>query len=285
VCAVYTRQSAESGSDFTSCDVQREICVAFGKAKSFEVLEEHFDDHGRSGANLDRPAPQRVLMLVRGRTVRAVVVHRLDRLSRRVADCATLMNEFKDLGVQLLVAAVPELAETASDTLVLNLMSCFAEFEREMIVSRIVEKRASLIARKRRIAGRIPFGYSADQTKQLVPVLDEATIVRQLFEFVGAGSLPSEIEKITGEGDGERERADHGLRARYSTLFRILFIPATSARRTAPGRESIKRSSTRICLNAAHGLRRPAGQIPMVPAAERCGRSSRERFVAPVVVS
>ena len=109
------------------------------------------------------------------------------------------MNEFKDLGVQLLVAAVPELAETASGTLLLNLMSCFAEFEREMIVSRIVEKRASLITRKRRIAGRIPFGYSADQTKQLVPVLDEATIVRQLFEFVGAGSLPSEIEKIAGE--------------------------------------------------------------------------------------
>ena len=193
-CAVYTRQSAETGSDFTSCDVQREICVAFGEAKSFEVLDERFDDHARPGSNLDRPAFQRLLTLVRGGELRAVVVHRLDRLSRRVADCASLMAEFKDLGVRLLVAAAPELADSASDTLLLNLMSCFAEFEREMIVSRIAEKRASLIARKRRIAGRTPFGYSADQAKQLVPVPEEATIVRELFEFVSAGMLQKSRE-------------------------------------------------------------------------------------------
>jgi len=109
------------------------------------------------------------------------------------------MAEFKDLGVRLLVAAAPELADSASDTLLLNLMSCFAEFEREMIVCRIAEKRASSIARKRRIAGRIPFGYSADQAKQLVPVPEETTIVRELFEFVSAGMLPSEIEKTAAE--------------------------------------------------------------------------------------
>ena len=187
--------------------------MAFGEAKSFEVLDERFDDHGRSGADLDRPALQRLLTLVRGRKVRAVVVHRLDRLSRRVADCASLMAEFKDLGVRLLVAAAPELADSASHTLLLNLMSCFAEFEREMIVSRIAEKRASLIARKRRIAGRTPFGYSADCAKQLVPVPEEATIVRELFEFVSAGMLPCEIEKIAAER-GWRTRTGRSWTAR-----------------------------------------------------------------------
>ncbi len=141
------------------------------------------------------------------------MVHRLDRLSRRVADCASLMAEFKDLGVRLLVAAAPELADSASHTLLLNLMSCFAEFEREMIVSRIAEKRASLIARKRRIAGRTPFGYSADCAKQLVPVPEEATIVRELFEFVSAGMLPCEIEKIAAER-GWRTRTGRSWTAR-----------------------------------------------------------------------
>ena len=146
LCAVYTRQSAETASDFTSCDVQREICVAFGEAKSFEVLDERFDDHGRSGSNLDRPALQRLLTLVRGGKVRAVVVHRLDRLSRRVADCASLMAEFKDLGVRLLVAAVPELADSASDTLLLNLMSCFADYAERAIMQSEGPERAARLA-------------------------------------------------------------------------------------------------------------------------------------------
>lgn len=139
-------------SDLTSCEVQRDLCVQFIKqqrrrAARLKLLDERFDDHGVSGGSLDRPALQRLLALVRNKRVDVVVVHRLDRLSRRVLDCTALLEEFKLLGVQFFVASMPELSGRACNTLLLNLLSTFAEFEREMISSRIAERRAGLIAR------------------------------------------------------------------------------------------------------------------------------------------
>ena len=115
----------------TSCDVRREICAAFAKSNGLVVLDERFDDHGWSGANLRRPALQRLLALVHTGAVQAVVVHRLDRWSRRVADCAALIQKVKSSGVRLLVAAMPELNKlnnTAADYLLLNIMSSFADY-------------------------------------------------------------------------------------------------------------------------------------------------------------
>jgi DNA invertase Pin-like site-specific DNA recombinase len=212
-CAVYVRQSAKPDGDFTSCDVQSETCSAFAKARGYDLLI-RIQDKGESGAGLDRPGLQRLLELVRRRLIRAVVVHRLDRLSRRVADCATLLNEFKEAGVRLMVAAMPELSGGAFDGLLLNLLSCFAEFEREMITSRIADTRAGLIARNKRIAGRIPFGYSADpRTKQLVPADKEAAVVREFFRLIEEGVLPSGIAMTAAER-GWTTRSGHAWTAR-----------------------------------------------------------------------
>jgi site-specific DNA recombinase len=130
-CAVYTRQSVKTESDLTSCDVQRDLCAEFLQRQRLQglrlkLLNERFDDEGVSGASLDRPALQRLLVLVRTKKVDAVVVHRLDRLSRRVLDCAALLEEFKQLGARLFVASMPDLTGGAYDTLLLNLLSPFA---------------------------------------------------------------------------------------------------------------------------------------------------------------
>jgi site-specific DNA recombinase len=102
--------------------------------------------------------------------------------------------------VELRGAAMPELAGGAFDTLLLNLLSCFAEFERELIASRISDRRAGLISRGRKIAGRTPYGYSADRgTKQLIPRPEEAGIVRELFELILSGVLPSQVEGIAAD--------------------------------------------------------------------------------------
>jgi site-specific DNA recombinase len=159
-----------------------------------------FDDEGESGVSLNRPAMQRLLASVRLGRIDVVVVHRLDRLSRRVADCTALLEEFGELGVELRIAAMPELASGAFDTLLLNLLSCFAEFERELIAGRISDRRAGLISRGRRIAGRTPYRYSADRgTKQLIPRPEEAAIVRRLFDLISSGVLPSEVERIAAD--------------------------------------------------------------------------------------
>lgn len=167
LCAVYTRQSVRSEGDLTSCEVQREMCMRFAKSRGLPVSGERFDDEGITGVTLERPALQRLLSAVRAGSVGAVVVHRLDRLSRRVRDCSALVEEFKAHNVRLYIAAMPELGDGAADTLMLNILSAFAEFERDMIASRIRDTRAGLIARGRRIAGVTPFGYTSNRrTKQ-----------------------------------------------------------------------------------------------------------------------
>ena len=99
-------------------------------------------------------------------------------------------------GVEVLIAEVRESAKDASGRLLTNLLSCFAEFERDMTTSRIADTRAGLVARGRRIAGRIPFGYSTDpKTKQLVPALREAGIVKTIFELVADGVKTSVVEE------------------------------------------------------------------------------------------
>lgn len=189
--------------DLTSCEVQRQMCVDFVRSagrEAYRLLDECFDDEGESGVSLNRPAMQRLLASVRLGRIDVVVVHRLDRLSPRVADCTALLEEFRELGVELRIAAMPELGGGALDRLLLNMLSSFAEFERELIASRISDQRAGLIARGRRIAGRTPYGYSADRgTKQLIPRPEEAAIVRELFDLISSGVLPSEVERIAAD--------------------------------------------------------------------------------------
>jgi len=113
-----------------------------------------------------------------------------------VSQCAGILDEFRRAGVEVLIAEIPESANGASGRLLTNLLSSFAEFERDMTTSRIADTRAGLVARGRRIAGRIPFGYSTDpKSKQLVPVPREAGIVKTMFELVADGVKPSVVEE------------------------------------------------------------------------------------------
>lgn len=238
LCAVYTRQSVRSEGDLTSCEVQREMCLRFAKARGFRVSRESFDDEGISGENLERPALQRLLSAVRAGLVGAVIVHPLDRLSRRVRDCSALLEEFKEHNVRLYLAAMPELSDGAADTLMLNILSAFAEFEREMIASRIQDTRAGLVERGRRIAGVTPFGYTSDKsTKQLAPVESEANVVRELFRWVAEGMLPREVARMAAER-GWKTRVGRPWTARQvlETVANPVYIGCfRSAKRMRPG--------------------------------------------------
>ena len=196
-CAIYTRQSVSSDDGLSSCQVQFEACEAFVNSQrsvGWLLLSERFDDESYSGATTERPALQRLLALVRARKVDQVVIHRLDRLSRSVLGCATLFQELRKFGAGLVIVTALELGQNAHDGFILNILASFAEFEREMIAGRIAESRARLKARGLRIAGAVPFGFQADpRTKQLVPVEQEAVIVRWMFERAAAGETPASI--------------------------------------------------------------------------------------------
>jgi site-specific DNA recombinase len=200
VCAIYTRQSSNSRSDLTSCQIQFEACEAFIRAhkhNGWRWIEEHFNDEGWSGASLDRPALQRLLVKIRSGEIDRLLVYRLDRLSRSVIDSVELLNELRELGIDLVIVTAPEIGSTATDSLLLNLLSIFAEFERELIAKRIADARAALKRQGRRVGGALPLGYDADPlTKQLVVNPKEIKQVRAMFEMAAEGMPPSEIARI-----------------------------------------------------------------------------------------
>lgn len=212
-CAIYTRQSVSSSDGLTSCAVQHEACSLYLQSQrehGWTLLAERFDDNGYSGASLDRPGLNRLLALIRRGGVDQILVHRLDRLSRSVRHCVTLLDEFRRLEVGLVVVTAPELGHSAQDNFMLNIMASFAEFEREMIAARIADSRARLKAQHLRFAGGVPFGYDSDRlTKQLVPNEEEAEIIRWMFSEAAAGVKPSEIAKAAN-ARGYRTKAPGG---------------------------------------------------------------------------
>jgi DNA invertase Pin-like site-specific DNA recombinase len=180
------------------------------RTHGWTLLPQRFDDDGYSGASLERPGLNRLLALVRHGGVDQILVHRLDRLSRSVRHCVTLLDEFRRLEVGLAVVTAPELGHSAQDNFMLNIMASFAEFERELIAARIADSRARLKAHRLRFAGGIPFGYDSDRrTKQLVPNEEEAAVVRWMFSEAAEGKRPSEIANAANER-GLRTKAPSG---------------------------------------------------------------------------
>ena len=214
-CAIYTRQSVNSTDDLSSCQIQHDACRLYVESQivhGWKLIPERFDDEGYSGATLDRPALDRLLGLVRRGQVDQVIVHRLDRLSRSVRGYSALLHEFRELEVGLVVVIAPELGQSAQDNFMLNILASFAEFEREMIATRIAESRELLKARHLRIAGGVPFGYDADRrTKQLVPNEEESAVVKWMFAEAAAGRKPADIA-VAANGLGYRTKVSVALR-------------------------------------------------------------------------
>jgi DNA invertase Pin-like site-specific DNA recombinase len=140
------------------------------------------------------------MTLVESEAVEMVFVYRLDRLTRNLHDSLHILESFREHGVELHIITAPDLGSAATDHFLLNLMGAFAEFERDMIRSRITD---SITARKKRglrLAGLHPYGYDTDpQTKQLVPNETESLHVAAIFEHAVDGMLPSDIAALINE--------------------------------------------------------------------------------------
>jgi len=147
-CAVYTRKSSEHNLDlaFTSLDAQREACEAYIRSQAGEgwrLVPDRYDDGGLSGASLDRPALQALLAEVRARRIDAVVVYKVDRLTRSLADFAKLMELFGAHAVSFVSVTQSFNTTTSMGRLTLNILLSFAQFEREVIGERVRDKIAA----------------------------------------------------------------------------------------------------------------------------------------------
>lgn len=244
-CALYTRQSVTDGKEeFSSLDAQREAGEAFvlsQRARGWVALPERYDDAGISGATADRPALKRLLADVEAGRVDCVVVYKIDRLSRSILDFVHLMAQFDKHGVAF--AAVTQQFDTSTPVgrLTLNLLTCFAQFERETIIERTRDKIRAARRRGRWTGGPPPLGYDvAPEGGRIVVNEEEAKRVREIF------ALHAEIKNVTATVEELNRR---GLRTKAWT---------TREGRVRAGEAWTKHTLRHLLTNALY-----TGQVPL----------------------
>jgi DNA invertase Pin-like site-specific DNA recombinase len=193
-CAIYTRKSTEAGleQDFNSLDAQREACEAFVKSQAHEgwkLLAKRFDDGGRSGGTMERPALQYLLEDIAAGHVDVVVVYKVDRLTRSLTDFAKLVDLFEKFGVSFVSVTQHFNTTSSMGRLTLNVLLSFAQFEREVIGERIRDKVAQSKAKGIWMGGPVPLGYDLGERELLVNAI-EAKQVKEIFElYLQRGSI------------------------------------------------------------------------------------------------
>jgi DNA invertase Pin-like site-specific DNA recombinase len=163
-CAIYTRKSSEEGleQDFNSLHAQREACESYIKSQQGEgwrLVKTAYDDGGLSGATMNRPALQRLLSDIRERLIDVVVVYKVDRLTRSLADFAKMVEIFDAQGVSFVAVTQQFNTTTSMGRLTLNVLLSFAQFEREVTGERIRDKIAASKQKGMWMGGFVPLGY------------------------------------------------------------------------------------------------------------------------------
>ena len=184
-CAIYTRKSSEEGleQDFNSLHAQREACDAYIKSQKHEgwrALTAHYDDGGYSGGSMERPALRRLLADIQANRIDIVVVYKVDRLTRSLADFAKIVEVFDASSVSFVSVTQSFNTTTSMGRLTLNVLLSFAQFEREVTGERIRDKIAASKKKGLWMGGFVPFGYRA-KDRTLAIDDDEAATVRLIF--------------------------------------------------------------------------------------------------------
>ncbi len=257
-CAIYTRKSSEEGLEqsFNSLHAQREACEAYIKSQAPEgwrLVREAFDDGGYSGGTLERPALRRLLDKVRARRVDVIVVYKIDRLTRSLADFARLAETFEQHGVSFVSVTQQFNTTTSMGRLMLNVLLSFAQFEREVTGERIRDKIAASKRKGMWMGGYVPLGYDA-KDRMLVINEAEAETVRSLYRLyqkhgnVRAAAIEAEElglrSKVRLGPDGHPKGGRSFSRGHIYRILANPLLPAGSRTATRPILVCTRRSST-----------------------------------------
>src|ERR1700752_2234924 len=232
-CAMYTRKSTKHNLDleFNSPDAQREACEAYIKSQAHEgwrLNPDRYDDGGLSGASLDRPALQQLLADVRAGKITIVVVYKVYRLTRSLADFPKLVEFFDEHGVSFVSITQSFNTTSSMGRLTLNVLLSFAQFEREVIGERVRDKIAASKRKGLWVGGPVPLGYRCvDKKLEILP--EEAEAIRTIFtlylELGSMGALLAELDrcgfktKVNGRRDGQKRG---GIRFGVGPLAHLL---------------------------------------------------------------
>ena len=213
-CAIYTRKSSEEGLEqgFNSLDAQREACAAYitsQKAEGWKALPAIYDDGGFSGGSMERPGLKRLMADIATGQIDVVVVYKIDRLTRSLADFARMVELFERHAVSFVSVTQAFSTTTSMGRLTLNVLLSFAQFEREVTGERIRDKIAASKKKGLWMGGTIPLGYDLPDPGLRVLRINapEAVLVRSIFErYLQLGSVHAL----------ERDLAARGLRTKQT---------------------------------------------------------------------
>lgn len=222
-CAVYTRKSSEEGleQEFNSLHAQREACEAFiasQRSEGWVLVRDQYDDGGISGGTLDRPGLKRLLEDIEDGLIDVVVVYKIDRLSRSLADFAKLVDVFDRNSVTFVSVTQSFNTTTSMGRLTLNILLSFAQFEREVTAERIRDKVAASRKKGMWMGGVPPYGYRVENRKLVVDD-ERAEHVRWIFaRFLEIGSCTELAREVARHGI----RTPKGNRIDKKYLYRLL---------------------------------------------------------------
>jgi DNA invertase Pin-like site-specific DNA recombinase len=184
-CAIYTRKSSEEGLEqsFNSLHAQREACEAYVLSQTGEgwsAIKTLYDDGGFSGGSMERPGLKQLMADIARGLIDTVVVYKVDRLTRSLADFAKIVEQFDARGVSFVSVTQAFNTTSSMGRLTLNVLLSFAQFEREVTGERIRDKVAASKAKGMRMGGRPPLGYDIIDGRLAVNA-SEAETVRHIF--------------------------------------------------------------------------------------------------------
>ncbi len=206
--AIYSRKSKFTGKG-ESIGNQIDLCREYIRLHSGEEAARTslvFEDEGFSGGNLNRPAFQQMLKAARSHEISAIVVYRLDRISRNISDFSALIEELSRLNVSFI--SIREQFDTASPMgrAMMYIASVFSQLERETIAERIRDNMHELAKTGRWLGGNTPTGYASESVQtitvdgktrkacklRLIP--EEAGLVKKIFALYAETDSLSKTE-------------------------------------------------------------------------------------------
>ena len=204
-CAVYTRKSSEEGLDqeYNSIDAQRDAghaYIASQRAEGWIPVADDYDDPAFSGGNMERPGLKRLMADIEAGKVDVVVIYKIDRLTRSLADFSKMVEVFERQGVSFVSVTQQFNTTTSMGRLMLNVLLSFAQFEREVTGERIRDKIAASKRKGMWMGGVPPLGYDVE-SRRLVPNPQEAKLIRHIFtRFVELGSSTKLVKELKLDG-------------------------------------------------------------------------------------
>ena len=204
-CAVYTRKSTDDGLDqeYNSIDAQRDAghaYIASQRAEGWIPVADDYDDPAFSGGNMERPALRKLMMDIEAGKVDIVVVYKIDRLTRSLADFSKMVEVFERYGVSFVSVTQQFNTTTSMGRLMLNVLLSFAQFEREVTGERIRDKIAASKRKGMWMGGVPPLGYDV-ANRRLLANEQEAKLIRHIFRrFVELGSATMLVRELKLDG-------------------------------------------------------------------------------------